>query len=191
MAGPAFAAVALVFSCPHFDSHNHSALFSHRCFSHSVPQLHTVLLPNSPAALRSSLQSATSSSQIHLSTFAPRHTLQRSAHYNITISRPHPVPPRPLAPLSQYSRLCTAAPVLFPNIYHFPSLVSPSCNVLVQAAQTETTRSDTYCVEPVCSGHSLLVSSRVCKRLRWSRGSVLAFGTQVRVFEPGRSRRIF
>ena len=26
---------------------------------------------------------------------------------------------------------------------------------------------------------------------RWSRGSALAFGTQVRGFEPGRSRRIF
>ena len=29
------------------------------------------------------------------------------------------------------------------------------------------------------------------QRLRWSRGSVLAFGTQVRRFKPGRSRRIF
>ena len=29
------------------------------------------------------------------------------------------------------------------------------------------------------------------ERLRWSRGSVLAFGTQVRGFKPGRSRRIF
>jgi hypothetical protein len=29
------------------------------------------------------------------------------------------------------------------------------------------------------------------KRLRWSRGSVLAFGTQVRGFTPGRNRRIF
>jgi hypothetical protein len=29
------------------------------------------------------------------------------------------------------------------------------------------------------------------KRLWWSRGSVLAFGTQVRRFAPGRSRRIF
>ena len=29
------------------------------------------------------------------------------------------------------------------------------------------------------------------KRLRWSRGSVLAFGTQVRGFKPGQSRRIF
>ena len=29
------------------------------------------------------------------------------------------------------------------------------------------------------------------KRLRWSRGSVLAFGTQVRGFKPGPSRRIF
>ena len=27
--------------------------------------------------------------------------------------------------------------------------------------------------------------------LWWSRGSVLAFGTQVRGFKPGRSRRIF
>ena len=33
--------------------------------------------------------------------------------------------------------------------------------------------------------------SLVCQRLRWSRGSVLAFDTQVRGFEPGRSRRIF
>jgi hypothetical protein len=30
-----------------------------------------------------------------------------------------------------------------------------------------------------------------CKPLRWSRGSVLAFDTQVREFVPGRSRRIF
>jgi len=29
------------------------------------------------------------------------------------------------------------------------------------------------------------------QRLRWSRGRVLAFGTQVRGFTPGRSRRIF
>ena len=33
--------------------------------------------------------------------------------------------------------------------------------------------------------------NRILKRLRWSRGSVLAFGTQVRGFKPGRSRRIF
>ena len=32
---------------------------------------------------------------------------------------------------------------------------------------------------------------RYDKRLRWSRGSVLDFGTQVRGFKPGRSRRIF
>ena len=31
----------------------------------------------------------------------------------------------------------------------------------------------------------------VVEWLRWSRGSVLAFGTQVRGFKPGRSRRIF
>ena len=32
---------------------------------------------------------------------------------------------------------------------------------------------------------------RCLKRFRWSRGSVLAFGTQVRGFKFGRSRRIF
>ena len=31
----------------------------------------------------------------------------------------------------------------------------------------------------------------ICKRLRWSRGSVLAFSTQVRGFKPGQSRRNF
>ena len=31
----------------------------------------------------------------------------------------------------------------------------------------------------------------VYPRLRWSRGSALAFGTQVRGFKPGPSRRIF
>jgi len=31
----------------------------------------------------------------------------------------------------------------------------------------------------------------IAKRLPWSRGSVLAFGTQVRGFTPGRSHRIF
>jgi hypothetical protein len=36
----------------------------------------------------------------------------------------------------------------------------------------------------------IALNSRV-KRLRWSRGSVLAFGTQVRGFASGRSRRIF
>jgi len=31
----------------------------------------------------------------------------------------------------------------------------------------------------------------ICVRLQWSRGSVLAFGTRVCRFTPGRSRRIF
>ena len=37
----------------------------------------------------------------------------------------------------------------------------------------------------------ILRSISLTYRLRWSRGSVLAFGTQVRRFKPGRSRRIF
>jgi hypothetical protein len=36
-----------------------------------------------------------------------------------------------------------------------------------------------------------LVITKFWERLRWSRGSVLAFGTQVRGFKPGRSLRIF
>jgi len=41
--------------------------------------------------------------------------------------------------------------------------------------------------------HSVNSQGTKCvkKWLRWSRGSVLAFGTQVRGFAPGRSRRIF
>ena len=35
------------------------------------------------------------------------------------------------------------------------------------------------------------VFAHTFKRLRWSRGSVLTFGTQVRGFKPGRRRRIF
>ena len=38
---------------------------------------------------------------------------------------------------------------------------------------------------------AFLLEQHQCKRLRWSRSSVLAFGTQVRAFKPGRSRRIF
>jgi hypothetical protein len=34
-------------------------------------------------------------------------------------------------------------------------------------------------------------TSLILTRLRWSRDSVLAFGTQVHVFAPGRSRQIF
>ena len=34
-------------------------------------------------------------------------------------------------------------------------------------------------------------STLITQRLRWSRGSVLTFGAQVRGFKPGRSRRIF
>ena len=38
---------------------------------------------------------------------------------------------------------------------------------------------------------SLTYAAYTFELLRWSRGSVLAFGTQVRGFKPGRSRRIF
>jgi hypothetical protein len=41
------------------------------------------------------------------------------------------------------------------------------------------------------SWKSVVTSKGWYKRLRWSRGSVLAFSTQVRGFKPGRSLRIF
>ena len=47
-----------------------------------------------------------------------------------------------------------------------------------------TLQYDARCIERQILLISLL-------RLRWSRGSVLTFGTQVRGFEPDRSRRIF
>ena len=39
--------------------------------------------------------------------------------------------------------------------------------------------------------HKIILYSYTLSRLRWSRGSVLAFSTQVRGFKPGRSRRTF
>ena len=41
------------------------------------------------------------------------------------------------------------------------------------------------------SKHNNLLHNLFIKRLRWSIGSVLAFGTQIRGFKPGRRRRIF
>ena len=42
-----------------------------------------------------------------------------------------------------------------------------------------------------CFSSSRFSARNTFYRLRWSRGSVLAFSTQVRGFKPGRSRRIF
>ena len=42
-----------------------------------------------------------------------------------------------------------------------------------------------------CGNTTALDARQWIQRLRWSRGSVLAFGTQVRGFKPGRSRQIF
>ena len=58
-----------------------------------------------------------------------------------------------------------------------------------------TTRGTAYWLTTVCRTFSLrdkvFQQAHHANRLRWSRGSVLAFGTQVRGFKPGRSRRIF
>ena len=50
----------------------------------------------------------------------------------------------------------------------------------------------TVCALTSCNLSQTLVSLNILlKRLWWSRGSMLAFGTQVRGFKPVRSRRIF
>ena len=46
-----------------------------------------------------------------------------------------------------------------------------------------------HCSFVMCS--VLYIIGKPCSRLWWSRGSVLAFGTQVRGFKPSRKRRIF
>ena len=50
-----------------------------------------------------------------------------------------------------------------------------------------------YCTQKNCmtTSNRLFGNISTIQRLRCSRGSVLAFGTQVRGFKPGRSRRIF
>ena len=54
-----------------------------------------------------------------------------------------------------------------------------------------TYKTDIICLNLSCIGRHRRFVTYVVKRLRWTRGSVLAFGTQVRGFKPGRSRLIF
>ena len=78
--------------------------------------------------------------------------------------------------------------------------VKPFLIILLPTFQSLTLKADRWCgmCAISCRCHRFLTSHinmtfvLFCiKRLRWSRGSVLAFGTQVRVFKPERSRRIF
>ena len=80
-----------------------------------------------------------------------------------------------LFPMLLFSLL--RCPLLF-NTWYF-------CTTHSKVAKSPFLSFSLYC----CS----LSSSLGCmqKRLRWSRGSVLAFGTQVRGLKPGRSRRFF
>ena len=59
--------------------------------------------------------------------------------------------------------------------------------------QIKTDVSEVSYISIIKSRYSLWVTFKcyVTKRLRWSRGSVLGFGVQVRGFKPGRSHRIF
>jgi hypothetical protein len=48
-----------------------------------------------------------------------------------------------------------------------------------------------YAISEYTGLHKWNKGRYIFERLRWSRGSVLAFGTQVRGFTPGRSHWIF
>jgi len=64
--------------------------------------------------------------------------------------------------------------------------------LLLYLSITQSTKiktSDTYF--NFCVTNCILCTVSIRSRLRWSRGSVLAFNTQVRGFKPSRSRRIF
>ena len=59
----------------------------------------------------------------------------------------------------------------------------------IQEHKTTVTTASVNCYTVIDSLN--LTLSIAVNRLRWSRGSMLAFGTQVRGFKPGRSRPIF
>ena len=73
--------------------------------------------------------------------------------------------------------------------------------VILQHSPQNFSHSTRTCIQEVTEGCLVtwlqaVIDSRsfciaCCQRLRWSRGSMLAFGTQVRGFKPGRSRQIF
>jgi hypothetical protein len=77
-----------------------------------------------------------------------------------------------------------------------PTCFGHICNPSSQTRPTNsqlksTTRTNCiYTVYLLMMGYKYKYARNI-KRLRWSRGSVLAFGTKVRGFAPGRSRQIF
>ena len=50
---------------------------------------------------------------------------------------------------------------------------------------------DNYHAVPIIKDYTIIFKYTTGKRLRWSTGSLLPFGTKVRGFKPGLNRRIF
>ena len=69
------------------------------------------------------------------------------------------------------------------NISHDKGLA----NYITSGCQTEIIKKISFRT----SNNTYRMNNNIHQRLRWSRGSVLAFSTRVRGFKPGRSRRIF
>ena len=92
-------------------------------------------------------------------------------------------------------------PIQWP--YSVNILDTPNAVVTLHTMWFSTTQITIFCPYAFMSSSSSLAAAgyeafqvssafvTIGKRLRWSRGSVLAFGTKVRGFKPGRSRRIF
>ena len=109
-----------------------------------------------------------------------------------------------LSILTFRSLLFSALTVSLLNVLHLEATFCPSAHCRFLVTKTRRTMfwfvpfSAVGLLENVQKTNNLnvrvfesLVTYFQRKRLRWSRGSVLAFGTQVRGFKPGRSRRIF
>ena len=103
----------------------------------------------------------------------------------------------------------TTSPLLLPNIprhsYHALNFEKPShvwrewwrstlslvCLLMYKPPTPSDLIKRPKTLVPSAGYHVTDATNIMSKRFRWSRGGVLAFGTQVRGFKPRRSRRIF
>jgi hypothetical protein len=118
------------------------------------------------------------------------HLMREESHHNTDL--PSPLPPTPpILSLAQLFPPRSAARNYGTNLALFVLLeVAPSNSILYYTLIfTKCSSSLIRTLIPTFRNNRDCFYTQHL-RLRWSRGSVLAFGTQVRGFAPGRSRRI-